>query len=72
MGKVMAGMTVSLDGFMDADKVSPDFDELLQAPSFKEKTKNTGAVIMGRHVYDMADHLCGLMMIMNIRFHFSF
>lgn len=39
MGKVMAGMTVSLDGFMDADKVSPDFDELLQAPSFKEKPK---------------------------------
>jgi len=55
MGKVMAGMTVSLDGFMDADKVSPDFDELLQAPSFKEKTENTGAVIMGRHVYEMAD-----------------
>jgi dihydrofolate reductase len=55
MGKVVAGMTVSLDGFMDADKVSPDFDELLQAPSFKEKTENTGAVIMGQHTYEMAD-----------------
>jgi dihydrofolate reductase len=55
MGKVMAGMTVSLDGFMDADKVNPDFDELLQAASFKQMIENTGAVIMGRHVYDMAD-----------------
>ena len=55
MGKVMAGMTVSLDGFMDADKVSPDFDELLKTPYFREMTKNTGAVIMGRHVYEMAD-----------------
>lgn len=60
MGKVMAGMTMSLDGFINdrngsAEKLSPDFSELLDAPSFKEMTKNTGAVIMGRHVYEMAD-----------------
>ena len=53
-------MTMSLDGFINdrngsAEKLSPDFSELLDAPSFKEMTKNTGAVIMGRHVYEMAD-----------------
>lgn len=55
MGKVIAGMTMSLDGFMDADKVSPDFAELLASSSFKEMVANTGAVIMGRHTYEMAD-----------------
>lgn len=60
MGKVIAGMTMSLDGFINdrngsAEKLSPDFSELLDAPSFKEMIKNTGAVIMGRRVYEMAD-----------------
>jgi len=60
MGKVIAGMTMSLDGFINdgngsAEKLSPDFDELLVAPSFQEMTKNTGAVIIGRHVYEMAN-----------------
>jgi len=60
MGKVMAGMTMSLDGFINdrngsAESLSPDFEELLETSLFKEMTKNTGAVIMGRHVYEMAD-----------------
>ena len=60
MGKVIAGMTMSLDGFINdasgsAEKLSPDFPELLETPSFKEMIKNTGAVIMGRHTYEMAD-----------------
>lgn len=55
MGKVMAGMTMSLDGFMNAESVNGDFELLLQAPSFKEMLENTGAVIMGRNVYEMAD-----------------
>ena len=60
MGKVLAGMTVSLDGFMNdqngsAQSLSPDFDELRETPSFKEMIENTGAVIMGRHTYEMAD-----------------
>jgi dihydrofolate reductase len=55
MGRVMAGMTMSLDGFMDADKVSPDFEELLTTPSFKEMIEDTGAVIMGNNTYHMAD-----------------
>ena len=60
MGKVMAGMTMSLDGFINdrngsAASLSPDFDELLEAHSFKEMLQNTGAVIMGRNTYQMAD-----------------
>ena len=60
MAKVMAGMTVSLDGFMNdrngsAQSLSLDFDELLESASFKTMTANTGAIVMGRHVYEMAD-----------------
>ena len=60
MGKVIAGMTTSLDGFINdrngsAQSLSPDFAELLETSSFKEMTKNTGAVIMGRNTYEMAD-----------------
>jgi len=60
MGKVMAGMTVSLDGFINdkdgsAAKLSPDFEELLVTPSFKKMTDETGAIIMGRHTFEMAD-----------------
>jgi len=60
MAKVMAGMTMSLDGFINdrngsAQSLSPDFDELLIAPSFITMTENTGAIIMGRNTYGMAD-----------------
>lgn len=55
MGKVIAGMTMSLDGFIDAEKVNPDFSELRDAPSFQAMIRNTGAAVMGRHVYAMAD-----------------
>lgn len=60
MGKVFTGMTMSLDGFINdingsAESLSPDFSELLDTPYFKEMTTDTGAVIMGRQVYEMAD-----------------
>lgn len=55
MGKVIAGMTMSLDGFIDAEKVNPDFAEPHDVPSFKKMIENTGAAVMGRHVYEMAD-----------------
>lgn len=60
MGKIIAGMTISLDGFINdrngsAESLSPDFSELLETPAFKEMIKNTGAVIMGRNTYEMAD-----------------
>lgn len=60
MAKVLAGMTVSLDGFINdangsAESLSPDFEELLATDSFKQMVADTGAVIMGRHTYEMAD-----------------
>lgn len=60
MSKVIAGTTMSLDGFINdsngsVDKLYSDFGELHEAPSFQKMIKNTGAVIMGRHVYEMAD-----------------
>ena len=60
MRKIIAGMTMSLDGFINdrngsAESLSPDFPELLDAPLFKEQVQNTGAVIMGKSVYEMAD-----------------
>ena len=60
MGKVIAGMSMSLDGFINdsngsVDKLYSDFSEMHDAPSFKAMIKHTGAAIMGRHVYEMAD-----------------
>ncbi len=48
MGKVMAGMTMSLDGFINdrngsAQSLNPDFTELLTAASFKKTIEATGA-----------------------------
>jgi dihydrofolate reductase len=60
MGKVIAGMTMSLDGFINdrngsVKKLFPDFAEFHNVPSFKKMIENTGAAIMGRHTYEMAD-----------------
>jgi len=60
MGNVIAGMTMSLDGFVNdseggVDKLYPDFEEMHEVSSFQEMISTTGAVIMGRHVYEMAD-----------------
>jgi dihydrofolate reductase len=60
MGKVIAGMTVSLDGFVNdsngsVEKLFSDFEQLHEVPSFQQMISDTGAVIMGRHVYQMAD-----------------
>lgn len=53
-------MTMSLDGFINdsngsAESLNPDFPELLESPLLKQQIQNTGAVIMGRGVYEMAD-----------------
>lgn len=60
MGKVLAGMTMSLDGFINdrngsAASLSPDFEELLASDTFKQMTENTGAIVMGNNTYNMAD-----------------
>jgi len=59
MGKVVGGMTMSLDGFVndrngDVSRLYPDLAELRKAELLQEAIKTTGAVVMGRHAYDMA------------------
>jgi dihydrofolate reductase len=59
MGKVIVGTTMSLDGFMSDSNGSlarlyPDREELRQTEMLQESMKSTGAVVMGRHAYDMA------------------
>ena len=59
MARVIAGMTMSLDGFVadtegDAGVLYPDLAEL-QDSSYPEALQDqTGAVLMGRRTFDMA------------------
>jgi dihydrofolate reductase len=60
MGKVVVGMTMSLDGFVSdrAGSVSslyPDFATPQFAASLEESIRNTGAVVMGRRAFEMGD-----------------
>ena len=60
MGKVVGGMTFSLDGFVsdshgDVSRLYPDLGELGRTDMLQEEIRTTGAVVMGRHSYDMGD-----------------
>ena len=60
MGKVVVGMTVSLDGFVNdrngsVARLYPDLAALAQTESLLEAMANTGAVVMGRRAYEMAN-----------------
>ena len=60
MGKVLAGMTMSLDGFVNdrngsVDCLYPDLEALRKTDMLQELIRTTGAVVMGRHAYDMAE-----------------
>jgi dihydrofolate reductase len=60
MGKVIIGATMSLDGFMndrhgDVSRLYPDFEALRKTEMLQEEIRTTGAVLMGRHAYDMAE-----------------
>jgi dihydrofolate reductase len=59
MGKVVAGMTMSLDGFVadakgDLGALYPDLEALRKTEMLKESIRDTGAVVMGRRAYDLA------------------
>lgn len=59
MGKVIIGATMSLDWFMsdrngDVSRLYPDFEALHRTDMLREEIQMTGAVVMGRHAYDMA------------------
>jgi dihydrofolate reductase len=59
MGKVIFGMTTSLDGYVndrngDVSRLYPDLGALRETEMLQEAISTTGAVVMGRHAYDMA------------------
>ena len=60
MGKVILGLTMSLDGFINDRSGSvgalyPDLDELRDTELMQESIQATGAVVMGRNSYAMAE-----------------
>ena len=59
-GKVVGGMAMSLDGFIqDKDgsvaRLYPDMAALQNSAYLQNSMRDTGAVVMGRHAYDMAN-----------------
>jgi dihydrofolate reductase len=60
MAKVIVGMTVSLDGFVNdrsgsVARLYPDLAALARTEMLRDAIANTGAVVMGRGAYDMAN-----------------
>jgi dihydrofolate reductase len=60
MGKLVLGMTMSLDGFINDPNGSvaalyPDLDAWRETIPGKESIENTGLVVMGRNSFDMAE-----------------
>lgn len=60
MGRVVAGMTVSLDGFVadasgNVGRLYADFAELSASPGMAAAIEATGAVVMGRRTFEMGD-----------------
>ena len=60
MGKVIGGMTLSLDGFAsdptgDISQLYPDLAALAQADVLQEEMRLTGAVVMGKRSFEMGD-----------------
>lgn len=60
MGNVILGYTVSLDGYVEdslgsVNALYPDHELLVQTEYMKESILTTGAVVMSRKEYDMAD-----------------
>jgi dihydrofolate reductase len=58
MSRVIAGMTMSLDGFVcdakgDLSALYPDLEQLRQTKMLKESIRQTGAALMGRRTYDL-------------------
>jgi dihydrofolate reductase len=60
MAKVIGGMTMSLDGFVadasgSADPLYPDLEALHGTDYMNAMIDETGAVVMGRRAFEMAD-----------------
>jgi len=57
MGNVIVGATMSLDGFMndrhgEVSRLYPDLQALRSTEMLQEEIRMTGAVVMGRRLYE--------------------
>lgn len=60
MARVVVGMTMSLDGFVrdrygSLGQLYPDMDAMRNSETVQEAIRTTGAVVMGRNAFDMAN-----------------
>ena len=60
MVKVVVGMTMSLDGFVNdrqgsVELLYPDLEALRETQVMQEAMRDTGAVVMGRRAFEMAE-----------------
>ncbi|HEX6306328.1 MAG TPA: dihydrofolate reductase family protein [Anaerolineales bacterium] len=60
MGKVILGMTMSLDGYINdtygsVGALYPDLDTLRDTEPLRQEIQNTGAVVMGWNTFAMAE-----------------
>lgn len=60
MGKVVGGMTMSLDGFVSdehggLDRLYPDLAALAASEVLREEIRTTGAIVMGRTSFNLGD-----------------
>jgi dihydrofolate reductase len=60
LAKVIVGVTLSIDGFVadrngNAGRLYPDLAALRQTAYMKDAIEQTGAVLMGRRTFEMAD-----------------
>jgi dihydrofolate reductase len=60
MSKVVVGMTISLDGFVNDSRGSvaslyPDFESFRDSESLRETIQKTGAVVMGKNAFAMSE-----------------
>src|SRR5687768_8014578 len=60
MGKIILGMTMSIDGFINdrngsVEALYPDLAALQDTEPLRKSIQNTGAVVMGRNSFAMAD-----------------
>ena len=60
MSKVIAGMTISLDGFVNdisgsVASLYSDFEAYQNTEPYKESIQKTGAVVMGKNTFAMAE-----------------
>jgi len=60
LARIIVGMTLSLDGFVadqngNAGRLYPDLAALRHTAYMKDAIEQTGAVLMGRRTFEMAD-----------------